>query len=102
MKQGTGSALEEMRWVKAETANIILASIVTMVGVLRWAVELGQIDIHVEVALMSYYLAMPRKGCLEQDFYPDTKEDIPLDIPAACGNSVQINTFVDTDHAGNK
>eukprot|EP00957_Ditylum_brightwellii_P197288 15030824-Ditylum_brightwellii.AAC.1 len=61
---------------------------------------------------MSHYLAMPRKGHLEQklkfitqdwmDFYPDAKEDIPLDMPEAYGNSVQVNTFVDADHAGNK
>ena len=35
-------------------------------------------------------------------FYPDATEDIPLDMPEACGNSVQINTVVDADHAGNK
>ena len=108
-----------------------------LIGVLRWAVELGQIDIHVEVSLLSHYLAMPRKGHLEhvchifaylkkynrskivfddmacdwkqkfiaqdwRDFYPDSKEDIPLDMPKALGNSVQINKFVDADHAGNK
>ena len=28
-------------------------------GVLRWAVQLGRIDIHVEVTLISCYLAQP-------------------------------------------
>eukprot|EP00978_Attheya_sp_CCMP212_P027634 scaffold93029_cov53-Attheya_sp.AAC.6 len=37
-----------------------------LIGVLRWAVELGHIDIHVEVALLSSHLAMPRKGHLDQ------------------------------------
>eukprot|EP00978_Attheya_sp_CCMP212_P036199 scaffold162480_cov26-Attheya_sp.AAC.1 len=37
-----------------------------LIGVLRWAVELGHIDIHVEVALLSLHLAMPRKGHLDQ------------------------------------
>ena len=37
-----------------------------LIGVLRWSVELGRIDIHVEVALMSRYLAQPRKGHLEE------------------------------------
>eukprot|EP00957_Ditylum_brightwellii_P107131 8173731-Ditylum_brightwellii.AAC.1 len=30
-------------------------------------------------------------------FYPDANEDIPLDMPEACGNSVQINAVVDAD-----
>eukprot|EP00957_Ditylum_brightwellii_P156245 11892467-Ditylum_brightwellii.AAC.1 len=81
-----------------------------------------------KVALTSHLLAMPRKGHLEQkyirskivfddmacnwklkiiaqdwkNFYPDTKEDIPLDMPETRGNSVHINTFVDADHARNK
>eukprot|EP00957_Ditylum_brightwellii_P013015 983214-Ditylum_brightwellii.AAC.1 len=37
-----------------------------------------------------------------KDFYPDAKEDIPLDMPVSCGNSVQINSFVDADHAKNE
>jgi hypothetical protein len=40
-----------------------------LIGVLRWAVELGRIDIHVEVALLSSHLAMPRKGHLDQVFH---------------------------------
>ena len=37
-----------------------------MVGVLRWAVELGRIDVHFHVSIMSRYLAAPREGHLEQ------------------------------------
>ncbi len=38
----------------------------SLIGVLRWAVELGRIDIHVYVALLSSYLAQPRVGHLQQ------------------------------------
>ena len=37
-----------------------------LIGVLRWIVELGRIDIHLETSLLSQYLAQPRKGHLEQ------------------------------------
>ena len=107
-----------------------------LIGVLRWAVELGRIDIHFHVAIMSKYLAAPRKGHLEQvfcifaylkrnpqykivmdsskinwdeekfperdwsDFYQNPKESIPHNMPEPRGKSVQINCFVDADHAG--
>ena len=35
-------------------------------GILRWIVELGRIDICLEVSMMSSHLAMPRKGHLDQ------------------------------------
>ena len=31
-----------------------------LIGILHWAVELGRIDIHVDVAMMSCYLVQPR------------------------------------------
>ena len=37
-----------------------------MIGQLRWACELGRVDILLEVSLMSQYLALPREGHLEQ------------------------------------
>ena len=37
-----------------------------IIGCLRWAVELGRIDILLETSLMSQYLALPREGHLEQ------------------------------------
>ena len=37
-----------------------------LIGSLRWACELGRVDILYEVATMSKYLAMPREGHLEQ------------------------------------
>ena len=37
-----------------------------LIGILRWAVELGRIDIHFEVSVLSQYLASPRIGHLHQ------------------------------------
>ena len=37
----------------------------SIIGVMRWMVELGRIDIAVEVSQLSSFLAMPRKGHLE-------------------------------------
>lgn len=37
-----------------------------LVGILRWAIELGRIDILTEVSMLSTYLAMPREGHLQQ------------------------------------
>ena len=38
----------------------------SLIGIVRWVVELGRIDICVEVSMMSSHLAMPRKGHLDQ------------------------------------
>ena len=40
-----------------------------MIGILRWAVELGRVDILLETALMSSHLALPRRGQLEQLYH---------------------------------
>jgi hypothetical protein len=40
-----------------------------LIGVLRWAVELGRIDILTEVAMLSTYLALSRTGHLEQVYH---------------------------------
>ena len=36
-----------------------------LIGVLRWAVEIGRIDVFLETSLMSAHLALPRIGHLE-------------------------------------
>jgi hypothetical protein len=115
-----------------------------LIGVLRWIVELGRIDINFEVACLSQYLVNPRRGHLHQalhifkyldihkesflsfdptyldlgvplntennpdckaksmkEFYPDAEEAIPSNCPEPRGRPVQINCFVDADHAGN-
>ena len=104
---------------------------------LRWAVELGQVDILLKTSMMSTHLALPRRGHLEQlhymfrylkanpkcklyldpqhpqvdersfqsydwyDFYRDTEEAIPGDMPPPRGELVLTHCFVDSDHAGN-
>ena len=37
-----------------------------LIGVLRWLIELGRIDVLLEVSLLSQYLAAPRIGHLQQ------------------------------------
>jgi hypothetical protein len=37
-----------------------------LIGILRWCIELGQIDIIVEVSLLSRFLANPHEGHLQQ------------------------------------
>ena len=41
----------------------------SLVGMLRWMVELGRVDICLEVSMMSSYLAMPRQGHLNQLYH---------------------------------
>lgn len=41
----------------------------TQIGVLRWCVELGRVDIITEVSELASYLAMPREGHLEAVFH---------------------------------
>lgn len=43
-----------------------LQSYQEMIGSLRWAIELGRVDILLEVSIMSKHLALPREGHLEQ------------------------------------
>lgn len=110
----------------------------SLIGILRWAIELGRIDTYTDVSLLSSHLVEPRIGHLEQvfhifsylkahlnshlvfdskylpwgnasfeqrdwtEFYKDATESIPLNAPEARGHSVQINAFVDANHAGNK
>ena len=40
-----------------------------LIGILRWAVELGSLDIFFETALLSQYLASPREGHLEAVYH---------------------------------
>jgi hypothetical protein len=110
----------------------------SQISILRWMVELGRLDIYVNVAMLSSYFVQPRQGHLEAvyniygylkaqrrstmvfndaylnwqdedfpqydwaDFYRDATEDIPPNAPPPRGMPVQLNVFVDADHAGNK
>lgn len=40
-----------------------------LIGVLRWAIEIGRVDILLEVALLSSHLALPRVGHLNQVYH---------------------------------
>ena len=112
-----------------------------VIGILRWVVELGRIDIAYEVSVLSRYLVQPRTGHLLQaihifkhldihsknelafdtamhhveeptlteariksmkDMYPDAQEDMPPNAPKPRGNALQVNCFVDSDHAGDR
>ena len=37
-----------------------------------------------------------------QKLYPEAEEEIPNNIPEPRGKTVQVNTYVDSNHAGNK
>ena len=37
-----------------------------LIGILRWAVEIGHVDILTELSFLSSYQASPRRGHLEQ------------------------------------
>ena len=41
----------------------------SLIGVLRWMVELGRVDICLEVSLLSSHLALPRVGHLEEVYH---------------------------------
>ncbi len=41
----------------------------SLVGVLWWIVELGRVDIDVEVSMMSSHLALPRMGHLKEIYH---------------------------------
>ena len=40
-----------------------------LIGVLRWAIDLGRIDIYCEVFMLSSHLALPHEGHLQQAFH---------------------------------
>jgi hypothetical protein len=41
----------------------------TLIGVLHWIVELGRIDIDVEVSMMSSHLALPQSGHFQELYH---------------------------------
>ena len=49
-----------------ELGSTDAAYYMSLIGVLRWIVELGRIDVCLEVSMMSSHLALPREGHLEQ------------------------------------
>ena len=41
----------------------------SLIGILRWIVEMGRVDIGCEVSMLSSHIAMPREGHLQQVFH---------------------------------
>ena len=54
------------RDVSAELTSAGVQRYQELIGVLQWAAELGRVNILIEMAMLSTYLALPRKGHLEQ------------------------------------
>lgn len=134
MQPGYRPELDISPILNPEQANYYMS----LIGILRWAVELGRIDIYIDMSLLSSFMCQPRIGHLEQvlhifsylkhhesstlvfdpnyvtwknasfaeydwkEFYKGAKEEIPKNAPTPRGHSVQINSCVDADHAGNK
>ena len=55
--------------VSQELDKELTARYQQLIGILRWAVELGRVDIYLEVSLLSQYLANPRQGHLEAAYH---------------------------------
>ena len=109
-----------------------------LIGIIRWAVEIGRVDILLDVSLFFSHLALPRIGHLKavyhifgylkqvpkrklyfdpvlplisedrfhkfdwEDFYRNSKEEIPDDMPNPRGKIMTTHCFVDANHAANK
>lgn len=52
-----------------ELASTEAAYYQSLIGILRWIVELGRVDICLEVSMMSSHLALPREGHLTQLYH---------------------------------
>ena len=55
--------------ISAELSPANAAHYQSLIGILRWIVELGRINITVEVSMMSSMLALPCRGHLDQLFH---------------------------------
>ena len=57
------------RDVSAELTSEGIQRYQELIGVLRWAAELGRVDILLETTMLSTYMALPRKGHMEQVYH---------------------------------
>ena len=55
--------------VSSELASAGVQRYQELIGVLRWAAKLGRVDILLETAMLSTYMALPQKGHLEQVYH---------------------------------
>jgi hypothetical protein len=65
MSSGYRPELDDTPFLGPEDANYYMS----LMGILRWAIELGRVDIMVEAGLLSRYQAAPREGHLEQMYH---------------------------------
>jgi hypothetical protein len=94
-----------------------------LIGILRWVVELGKIDIFYEKSLfylnirqihnldwgrLAYDSATPNNDYTVLNnnadwtcFYGKVKEELPPKEPKPKGNPVTVSAFVDANHTGN-
>jgi hypothetical protein len=119
---------EPTKYFRAEVNYSILGQIQNfqsqLSSILRWAVELGWLDVYILIGQLGAifhiyryihtFLTMvfdnnfifwndddfPSYDWL--DFYHDAQEDTLKNAPEPKGIPVQMNVFVDVDHAGNK
>ena len=57
------------RDVSAELTSEGIQRYQELIGVLRWAAELGRVDVLLETAMLSTYMALPQKGHMEQVYH---------------------------------
>jgi hypothetical protein len=55
--------------VSSELGSVEAAYYQSLIGILHWIVELGRVDICLEVSVMSSHLVLPREGHLEQTLH---------------------------------
>ena len=55
--------------VTVELDADMMSRFLQLIGILRWAVELGRIDIFHEVSILSQHQALPREGHLEAVYH---------------------------------
>ena len=67
------------------------------IGVLRWAVELGRIDICCEVSMLAAYCASPRQGHLEVALHVFSYLDCHDRSKLVLDDSLPPNTFTDVE-----
>ena len=54
---------------KPELNDYLTSRYLQLMGILRWAIELGRVDIFVEVSQLSQFQALPRQGHLEAAYH---------------------------------
>jgi hypothetical protein len=55
--------------VSAELHGEMMSQFLQLIGILRWAVELGRLDIYLEVSQLSQHQALPRQGHLNAAYH---------------------------------